>query len=265
MVRGWRTGLWVAGLSLAALTLGWSAWTQSRLPLAEKGRRLAEANGCFTCHGPGGARGVANPGRRDRTVPGFEGDLMMYAESADDVRAWIRDGGTPKRLASAAWRAERDAGALTMPAYGARLGDRAVDALVAYVMAANGSPAPSEPLAATGFERANELGCFGCHGPGGRFAPPNPGSFTGAVPSWDGPEFAELVRDEAEFGQWVRDGRSERFARNPLASAFLDRATLRMPAYERHLHPGDLEALWAYVTWLRSPTADPLRARVEGY
>lgn len=45
---------------------------------------------------------------------------------------------------------------------------------------------------------------------------------------------------------------SRRFARDPLARFFLDRATMRMPAYRRFLRPGDLDTLWAYVRWLRT-------------
>ena len=44
---------------------------------------------------------------------------------------------------------------------------------------------------------------------------------------------------------------SHRFETNPLAAFFLRRAVLKMPAYEKHLEPSDMAALWAYVTWLR--------------
>jgi len=95
----------------------------------------------------------------------------------------------------------------------------------------------------------------GCHGAGGRLAKPNPGSLKGYIPSWDGADFPDLVRDSTEFREWVEHGVSERFKRDRLAGFFLDRAVLKMPAYERHLQPGDVEALWAYVRWLRSPEA----------
>ena len=238
---------------VAGLVAVW--WTRPHLTAAERGRRLAATAGCFACHGPDGIRGAANPGRKDRTVPGFEGDLMMYAADAAEVRAWIRDGVTPKRAASASWRRDRDAGTLRMPAFGRRLSAGELDDLVAFVMVSSGSPEPADSLARAGLDRVEKLGCAGCHGTGGRFEPPDPGSLKGYVPSWDGPDFPELVRDRAEFEQWVRDGRSRRFRSQPLASAFLDRATLHMPAFARHLEPGDLDALWAYVSWLRSKAA----------
>jgi hypothetical protein len=53
----------------------------------------------------------------------------------------------------------------------------------------------------------------------------------------------------------VGHGVTKRFEGNPLARWFLRRATLHMPAFERQLAPGDLDVLWAYVSWLRSPAA----------
>ncbi len=248
---------------LAALALATAivmvAWASRRdLPEAERGRRIAEHAGCFACHLAEGTRGAANVGRADHTVPSFEGDLMMYARTADETREWIVDGVTAAKRASAKWRREKAAGALTMPAFGKRLRPGEIDALVAFVEAVAGRPEPADSLTRAGLARADALGCTGCHGAGGRFARPNPGSFKGYVPSWDSRDFSELVRDRAEFGEWVGRGVSRRFAANPGARFFLERATLRMPAFERHLAPGDLDALWAYIGWLRAPrSAEP--------
>ncbi len=222
-----------------------------RLTAPERGRRLAEANGCFGCHGPEGIRGVPNPGRAERIVPDYEGTLMMHAESADEVREWIRDGATKVRRESQTWREARRRGILKMPAYGKRLPERDIDDLVSFVMAASGLPAPEDSLALHGRDRAEELGCFGCHGAGGRLARPNPKSLKGYVPPWDGPDFPELVAGKEEFREWVERGVGERFRKHPIAQFFLKRAPLRMPAYKDHLAPGDIDALWAYVEWLR--------------
>ncbi len=223
----------------------------------ERGRRLAEANGCFGCHGPEGIRGTANPGRPEGKVPDYEGSLMMYASGEDEVREWIRDGRTQSRRDSKSWQADRQSGILRMPAYGERLSAREIEDLVSFVMATAGLPPPEDSLALLGRDRAAALGCTGCHGMGGRFARANPGSFKGYVPPWDGPDFPELVRNRAEFGEWVELGVSERFRRDALARLFLRRPPLKMPAYAKHLEPGDVDALWAYVQWLR---ARPARA-----
>src|SRR2546425_6345607 len=209
-----------------------------RVPPAERGRRLAEGMGCFSCHGPGGIRGAANPGRTDKTVPAFEGDVMMYAKTPDEIHEWIHNGVTSKKAASRTWRAERDSGVLRMPAFKGRLNERQMNDLVAYVTAMAGMPEPEDSLSSHGLERAEALGCVGCHGSGGRLAHPNPGSLKGYVPSWDGEDFPDLVKDSTEFREWVTRGISDRFKRDRFARFFLDRAVLKMPAFERHLEAG---------------------------
>ena len=95
--------------------------TRPHLPAAERGRRLAEQQGCFGCHGAAGTKGAMNPGRSDKSVPTFAGDLMMYADDAADVRAWILDGGTARKRASKSWQEARAAGAMQMPAFRGKL------------------------------------------------------------------------------------------------------------------------------------------------
>jgi mono/diheme cytochrome c family protein len=246
---------WLVAL-LITLVLGGAAYaiaTRPHLPAAERGRRLAERMGCFGCHGPGGIRGASNPGRKDGVVPGFEGDVMMFAKSPDEIRQWITTGTTEKRRVSETWQAEKRAEAIKMPAFGKRLEPRQIDNLVAFVRASSGSPEPPDSLSAYGLERADSLGCTSCHGAGGRFARPNRGSLKGYLPSWDGEDFPELVKNREEFGEWVEDGVSKRLAANRTAEFFLDRAVLHMPSFRKHLAPGDVDALWAYVEWLRSP------------
>jgi mono/diheme cytochrome c family protein len=195
---------------------------------------------------------VANAGRTDRTVPDFSDDVVMYAKDRDAVREWIEDGVTSAKAKSTTWREQRDRGALKMPAFGHRLNPRQIEDLVAFVGALAGDPEPADSLASLGLHRARALGCVGCHGAGGRLERPDPGSFRGFVPSWDGPDFAELVKSRTEFGEWVERGISRRFEANAGARFFLRRAALKMPAFQRHLEPGDEDALWAYIEWFRS-------------
>lgn len=241
----------LALLVVAGVT-GVLVYLRPHIPPAERGRRLAERQGCFGCHGPEGTHGNANPGRTDKTVPNYVGDVMMFANSKAEVREWIRDGFTAARAKSQTWREQRERGILKMPAYKDRLSAAQIEDLVAFVASQASIEAPEDTLAARGATRAEELGCFGCHGSGGRLARPNPGSLKGYVPSWDGADFPELVAGRDEFGDWVEDGVADRFERNPAASYFLKRAVLKMPAFKTHLEPGDVDALWAYVQWLRS-------------
>lgn len=259
-----RFGLFlIAALLLAVILLVVSYLVfRPNLTAAERGRRLAEANGCFGCHGPEGLRGAANPGREEGAVPNFEGTLMMYAESEQDVREWIRDGAPRARREDPEWRAERRKGVLRMPAFGKRLSDREIEDLVAFVMTVGALRTPEDSLALHGRDRADALGCFGCHGSGGRLARPNPGSLKGYVPPWDGSDFTELVASEREFREWVEEGVGRRFQSNPVAQFFLKRAPLKMPAYRDHLEPGDVEAIWAYVQWLRAPRPSPATTSV---
>ena len=236
--------------ALAALAF-WTAALRPKLTSVERGRRLAEATGCFGCHGPEGTEGASNPGRPEKTVPSYRA-LMMYAKTEQDVREWIRDGVTTARSKSETWRAEREAGALQMPAFRNRLKPRRIEDLVAFVMAVSEQDAPDDSLALAGLDRAHELGCTGCHGRGGRFGRPNPGSLKGYIPPWDGADFPELVRTRKEFNEWVERGNTSRFETNPLAMYFLRRAAVHMPPFDRFLKPGDLDALWAYVQWLRA-------------
>jgi mono/diheme cytochrome c family protein len=257
--------LLAAGLVLAAIAAATAAAValRPRLPAAERGRRLALRTGCFACHGPEGTRGASNPGRTDKRVPTFEGDVMMFAKTRAQVREWIEDGVTEARSKSETWRRDRDRGALRMPAFRRRLTAAQIEDLVAFVEASAGRPEPDDSLARRGLERVAALGCNGCHGPGGRLARPNPGSLKGYVPSWDGRDFPELVGDRTEFGEWVERGVSRRFEGNPLARFFLDRAVLRMPAFEKHLAPGDVDALWAYVRWLRETGSGETGVRAD--
>ena len=142
-----------------------------------------------------------------------------------------------------------------MPAFKDRVSEGQIEDLVAFVTVMGGT-VPDDTLAQHGLERAKALGCFGCHGPDGRFARPNPGSFKGYIPSWDGEDFPDLVRDRADFEEWTRHGISDRFERNVFARFFLRRAAVKMPAFERFLEPHDLDALWAYVEWLQSSRPD---------
>jgi mono/diheme cytochrome c family protein len=233
--------------------VGVLVYMRPNIPPAERGRRLAEREGCFGCHGAEGTHGTPNPGRTDKTVPNYVGDVMMFANSKEEIREWIRDGFTASRAKSQTWRDQRERGILKMPAYKDRLTAAQIENLVAFVASQASIDSPEDTLAARGAARAEELGCFGCHGSGGRLARPNPGSLKGYVPSWDGADFPELVANRDEFEDWVNDGVADRFEKNPAASFFLKRAVLKMPAFHAHLEPGDVDALWAYVQWLRSP------------
>ncbi len=139
-----------------------------------------------------------------------------------------------------------------MPAYKGRLHGEETDDLVAYVLAASHFGNIEDEKAAAGRDAAARLGCFGCHGPEGRGLVWDPGSLKGYVPPWDGADFAELVRDDGELREWVRNGVSERLRKNPAARHFLTAEVIHMPAFGLRVSDADLDALVAYVHWVRT-------------
>jgi mono/diheme cytochrome c family protein len=258
--RGWVVGALAAvalveggALGILGLRSRWRA--EARGSAVERGQAVAVRMGCFGCHGPGGVAGIPNPGAKGGEVPTWSGGTwMMYNDSPADVRAWILDGHPPGR--------EPDAKALlAMPAYKGRLQGEETDDLVAYVLAVSHFGNIEDGKASAGRDAAARLGCFGCHGPEGRGLVWDPGSLKGYVPPWDGADFAELVRDDRELREWVRNGVSERLRRNPAARHFLTAEVIHMPAFGPRVSDADLDALVAYVHWVRT---HPRTGRVGG-
>ncbi len=85
---------------------------------AADGHAVAVQRGCFSCHGPGGSGGRANPGSFAGFVPGWYGaDFHDLVADRGEFDAWIRDGVTSRIEASRLGRAFLARQALRMPAY----------------------------------------------------------------------------------------------------------------------------------------------------
>jgi len=247
-----RTGAVLAAIAVIAGAAGiYGARRPERTP-AMRGEVSARQRGCLSCHGPGGRGGVNDPGLEGGSIPGWEiHDTQVYVATDRDIREWILFG--EPRTGPMASRTPRTDGLIPMPAYEHVLSPGELDDLMAYFRAVSGW-APSVPEAAyEGRVIADRHGCFGCHGPSGMGGGGNPGSLKNHIPAWDGEEFAELVRDEAELREWILDGRPRRLADDWLARRFLDRQLIQMPAYRALLSDDDVTKLVAYVAWLRNP------------
>ena len=253
MSRSVRFVVVVLAVAVAVLTAALaliatrSGWQRAALDTpVQRGRSIAETMGCFGCHGPGGGQPIPNEGARDGDVPAWTGGTWtMWNRDEADVRSWILKGRTDRR--------GPDVGALIpMPPYENRLTPEETDDLVAYVLTVSNFGRIPDDLAAAGHEVASRLGCFGCHGEEGRGLVMNPGSFKGYIPPWDGADYPELVRDDTELGQWVRDGVCERLRANPAARRILESQTIAMPAYRSRVSDDDLKAIAAYVAWVRA-------------
>jgi mono/diheme cytochrome c family protein len=211
-------------------------------PIRRGVARVAEL-GCFSCHGELGRAGIPIPDS-DEGVPQWGGSVwMMYVKNDEDIRRYIVEG-SPREIET------KGHDAITMPAYGDVIGAEDLEDLVATFKVLSGmvSPARGTPARA-GYDLAGRWKCFSCHGPAGSGGLPNRGSFTGFVPGWYGADFEDLVRDRKEFDTWIHEGAIPRLSEHPIASFFLDRQLLPMPAY-RELTSGELDDLWAYVQWL---------------
>ena len=232
--------------------VGWRAWRTRGIGPVQRGFTVAASSGCFGCHGVGGAKGFDDPEERVGTVPPFSRDVLLaYAKTEGEIREWIADG-MPRRLREQPDDPAAEPVLLAMPAWGDILSERQVDDLVAYVKAVSDYDLPSDPAAELGRQTAERLACFGCHGPPARGSMPNPGSFKGYIPAWDGRDFGDLARDDAEIREWIVHGRPQRLDGHAVARFFLQRQAVQMPAYGGRLTDAELEALVAYIRWLRT-------------
>lgn len=245
----------VVTVLLVVALLGHAAfryWQTKNLGRVQRGFRVASEKGCFTCHGPGGLRGMANPGHGLGDVPTITGGVItMYAETEEEIREWILDG-KPKKLASDPKQMKlREKAVVEMPAWRDLLSKRELEDLVAYVKAASDFEKPEDEKALEGRNVARKYGCFGCHGPQGRGSMPNIRAFKGYIPSWDGSDFPELARNDDEIREWILDGSTKRFMDNPLARFFIERQPIKMPAYRNHISKPEVDRLIDYIHWLR--------------
>jgi len=236
---------------LVAAEAGLHHWRTRNVGPVQRGLRTATARGCFACHGPGGVTGLADAGTGIGSVPPFSRDeVRSYARDEAEIREWILDG-APRRLREESGTSDASPPLLRMPAWREVLSEREVDDLVAYVTAVSDFNLPPEGSIDEGRRVAAKRGCLSCHGPQGRGNAPNPGSLKGYIPSWDGADFPELARDEAEVREWILDGSPRRLRANPLAMFFLRRQVLQMPGYRGRLSDDEVARLLDYIGWLR--------------
>jgi mono/diheme cytochrome c family protein len=264
-MRGWKRTAMVAVVIAVLLEQAWllapAAWRWAFPPHedpAVAGRRVAERLGCFSCHGPEGKGGTANPGSENKNViPALAGgEMMMWAENENELREWILYG---HRLSeeqkferhgySAGQGSKR---AIVMPAFEPYLRAGELDQLVAYLKAISGLQFPEDEKTAKGLSLAYELGCFRCHGPMGTGGRPNPDSLKGYVPGFGGKDYEEIVTSREELRQWLEHGISDRFRESLPARTIIDRQAVKMPAYGEHLEAEKIDALVTVVEWLAS-------------
>jgi len=244
----------LAGLAGGGLGLRW--WRTHGIGPVQRGWAVASSRGCLACHSVSEAQSQdAEPRPEIGVVPSFtHDDVVAYSRDRGEIREWILDG-KPRRIREE--QAGEEAPLLRMPAWRGTLSEREVQDLATWIAAAANLDEPPEPAAA-GRASAARLGCFGCHGPQGRGDTPNSGSLKGYIPSWSGIDFPELVRDDVELTEWIRDGMPRRLREHPVARFFLNRQLIRMPAYGDKVTTEEVSAIVAYIRWMRQPAGETL-------
>lgn len=233
-------------------------WRWEQNPVL-RGQSLAQASGCLGCHDPVAGLEIPNPGSSWGAIPWFEpGGVMMTSGGRQEIEEFIRYGAPRAWLDDPAMTLDLEAQLIRMPAYEHLLGEREIDDLVAWSMAVEGIDLPrGDPAVAMGRRLARTHGCVSCHGIEGAGGVPNPGSLGGFVPGFRGNNFEDLVRDEAEFREWVLDGTSARLGGQAMVRFFWERQALQMPAYRGHLEAEEVSHLWSWIQAIRSPPAPP--------
>jgi mono/diheme cytochrome c family protein len=195
---------------------------------------------------------MPDPGHGLEDIPPFSGGLItMYAQNEGEIREWIQDG-MPRRVRNDPEQMKlREKAVILMPEWRDIIKGRDLDDLVAYVKAVSDFETPRDEPAEEGRQVAIKFGCFNCHGPQGRGAMPNVRAFKGYIPSWDGADFPELVKNDQELRDWILDGGTSRLTNNSMARWFLERQPIKMPAYRNHMTPAELDRLVDYFHWLR--------------
>ncbi|MBI1884356.1 MAG: c-type cytochrome [Chlamydiae bacterium] len=102
-----------------------------------------------------------------------------------------------------------------------------------------------------GQKLANQLGCFGCHGPQGAKGIPNMGSDE-SVPAWDGGTLMMYAKNDEEIREWILDGMPKRMRDDPDERADQAKMLIHMPAYRDRLSERELNDLVVYfkaIAW----------------
>lgn len=113
---------------------------------------------------------------------------------------------------------------------------------------------------------AEELGCFNCHGPGGRGGVPNPGSKGGEVPSFHEGTLMMYVHGDQDLREYILDGAPAKKLARPAYQAEMAAQAIRMPAYRGWVSDRQVAALVAYLraaSDLLGPAEEPAARGAE--
>ncbi len=98
-----------------------------------------------------------------------------------------------------------------------------------------------------GLAVAVRLGCFGCHGAGGRGGVPNPGSHWKTVPAFTERVPMMFASNDAELREYILEGRPASKASDPKYEAEMKAQAVHMPAFRDRISAAELEAVVAFI------------------
>ena len=105
-----------------------------RLTPALRGFAVAQNNGCFACHGPGGRVGSTNPGSFEGYIPPWQGeDYAELVRNDDELRNWILHGKIDRLESNPVARFFTRRQVIQMPAYRDVLTDSELESLMSYI------------------------------------------------------------------------------------------------------------------------------------
>lgn len=123
----------------------------------------------------------------------------------------------------------------------------AESAWLAYPVVWNLVAPPRDNAIQRGRRLAGELGCFACHGPGGRGGVANPGSKTGEVPSYHEGTPMMFAHGDDDLRAYILDGAPAAKAERPSYRAEMAAQAIRMPAFRGVVSEAEVDALVAFI------------------
>ncbi len=103
---------------------------------------------------------------------------------------------------------------------------------------------PETTAAMRGRSIAEDLGCFGCHGPEGQGGIADATSPSGEVPGWKYATAKVFVQSEQDIREWILDGSPKRESERKFGGDH--QVLVPMPAYRDYLSESELDDLVAY-------------------
>src|ERR1041384_3605375 len=100
---------------------------------------------------------------------------------------------------------------------------------------------------AQGRRLATRLGCFACHGPGGRGGVPNPGSDDDTVPAFHEGTPMMFVKQDSDIREYILDGAPAAKRARESYRAAMEKQAIHMPAFRGWITERDAEAPVSYV------------------